>query len=321
MIVPNLLWGGTANYASDLLPRSDTFRKLGDQIEQCLRAAHWHGLEVHVWKVNYNLANAPRTFLNRMRSQGRTQVSVRGEPLDWLCPSHPDNFQLELDSLLEVARKYEVDGLHFDYIRYPHEDSCYCDGCRRRFEKESGKPVQDWPGECHYGARKEEYRTWRCRQITRLVEAVSREARKIRPGIKISAAVFGSYPSCRQSVGQDWPAWVKAGYLDFLCPMDYTESALAFSGLVENQLKLVGGRIPVYPGIGATASRSALTVDQVVNQILAARSLGAGGFTIFNLDGHTINSLVPGLGLGVGSKPSRALHRKTFTKGGAGKDT
>ena len=55
MILPNMLWAGQAHYASDVLPRSATFAKYGDQIEQCLAAAKQHGLEVHVWKVNFNL--------------------------------------------------------------------------------------------------------------------------------------------------------------------------------------------------------------------------------------------------------------------------
>ena len=46
-----MLWGGSAHYASDLLPRSETFEKYGDQLEQCCAAAKKHGLEVHVWKV------------------------------------------------------------------------------------------------------------------------------------------------------------------------------------------------------------------------------------------------------------------------------
>jgi len=81
---------------------------------------------------------------------------------------------------------------------------------------------RDWPKECFSGARKAEYNDWRCRQITSLVAALSREARKIRPKAEDFRAVFGSYPDCRQSVAQDWPAWIKAGYLDFVCPMDYT---------------------------------------------------------------------------------------------------
>jgi len=310
MVIPNMLWGGLARYESDILPRAKILGEHGDQIAQCAAACKKHALEAHIWKVNYNLSNAPREFVEKLRKEGRTQVSARGEPHDWLCPSHPENFKLELESMLEVARKYDVAGLHFDYIRYPDGEHCYCEGCRSRFESESGTKVANWPRDCFRGPRTKEYRDWRCQQITRLVEAVHREAKKIKPGIKISAAVFGGYPVCRESVGQDWVAWIKAGYLDFVCPMDYTESDLGFAALVSRQIELVGKRIPVYPGIGATASRSALSVDRVVGQIHHARSLGANGFTIFNLDRGTIEGIVPGVGLGAGAKPAVPPHRK-----------
>jgi uncharacterized lipoprotein YddW (UPF0748 family) len=310
MVLPNMLWGGLAHYASDLLPRSDTFRQYGDQIEQCCAAAKKHGIEVHVWKVNFNLATAPKDFIARLRREGRTQVTVAGKPCDWLCPSHPENQKLELESMLEVARKYPVAGLHFDYIRYPGRESCYCDGCRQRFEAQSGRKVARWPEECYSGPRKEEYNDWRCRQITALVAAVSGQARKLRPDLKISAAVFGSYPGCRDAVAQDWPEWVKAGYLDFLCPMDYSESDAEFAALVRSQIKLVGGRVPVYPGIGATASHAGLTPDRVAGQIHYARALGARGFTIFNLDRGTAESVVPAVGCGAGTRRAVPSHRK-----------
>ena len=151
---------------------------------------------------------------------------------------------------------------------------------------------------------------WRCRQITRLVEAVHREAKKIRPAIKISAAVFGAYPACRESVGQDWVGLGRR-------PATSTSSARwttpratwRFAGLVANQLKLVDGRVPVYPGIGATASRSALRPTAWSGQIHQARSLGAAGFTIFNLDRETIGQIVPAVGLGAGSQKATPPHR------------
>jgi uncharacterized lipoprotein YddW (UPF0748 family) len=308
MILPNMLWGGVAHYESDVLPSSSTYQQYGDQIEQCLEAAKTHGLEVHVWKVDWNLSHAPREFIDRMHSEGRTQVTRSGEPADWLCPSHPENQRLELESLLEVAEKYDVDGLHFDYIRYPGPDNCFCDGCRERFEATLGQTVENWPEDCASGELLEPYRQFRCDQITRLVEAVSREARAIRPDIKISAAVFSSYPSCRNSVAQDWPLWVREGYLDFLCPMDYTESDAAFEGLVADQLERVGGRIPVYPGIGATATNCNMTADRVVSQIEIARRLGAEGFTIFNLSEGTLQEIGQGVGLGATSTPSVPPH-------------
>jgi len=308
MILPNMLWAGRAHYASDVLPRSNTFREYGDQIAQCVEAAHRHGLEVHVWKVNFNLSGAPGDFVARLRAEGRLQRTARGEEYLWLCPSHPENQKLELESMLEVARNYDVDGLHFDYIRYPNGECCYCQGCRRRFEAESGRAVQHWPEDCYRGPRAEEYRQWRCRQITALVEAVSREARKLRPNLRISAAVFGAYPDCRRSVGQDWVSWVRAGYLDFVCPMDYTPSDTRFAGLVENQVKLVGGRVPVYPGVGVTLGRWTLAPERGVGQVGVARRLGAQGFTLFNFDTYVAEQIVPALGLGASSRKASPAH-------------
>ena len=125
---------------------------------------------------------------------------------------------------------------------------------------------------------------------------MSREARKIRPGLKISAAVFGGYPGCRAAVAQDWPKWIDAGYLDFVCPMDYTNDDQDFARLVRNQVKIVKGRIPLYPGIGAASSLSKLSADRVWDQVRLARSLGAAGFTIFHFDEHTAKSILPELG-------------------------
>jgi uncharacterized lipoprotein YddW (UPF0748 family) len=307
MILPNMLWGGRAHYPSDVLPRSETYAKLGDQIEQCLAASHAVGLEVHVWKVNFNLTGAPREFVARIHREHRNQVSVDGKAHDWLCPSHPENFALELESMLEVARKYAVDGLHFDYIRYPGRDKCYCDGCRQRFEADLGREVADWPADCYAGQLEDQYADWRCDRITRLVRAVHEQARAVRPGIKISAAVFGAYPDCRASVAQDWPEWIKSGYLDFVCPMDYTQSDESFVGLVSTQLRLVDGRVPVYPGIGQWR----LSDDRTVGQIYHARHLGAAGFTIFNLTDASAQSVVPNIAIGVGKQKAVPPHRTT----------
>jgi hypothetical protein len=96
--------------------------------------------------------------------------------------------------------------------------------------------------------------------------------------------------------------------------MDYSESDAEFAALVKSQMKLVGGRIPLYPGIGATASRATLTPDRVAGQIHYARTLGAAGFTIFNLDRGTAASIVPGVGRGAGARPATAPHQTVAKK-------
>ncbi len=306
IILPNMLWGGLAHYASDVLPRSSTYRKYGDQIEQCVKACRKYGIEVHVWKVNWNLSTAPPEFVAKMRGENRLQKNFRREEHNWLCPSHPENFRLEVESLLEVVRKYDVDGIHFDYIRYPGGDYCYCEGCRSRFEAALGRRVDNWPHDVRQGSLREAYLDFRMQQITRLVATVAGEVRRLKPGVKISAAVFGSYPDCRVSVGQDWVAWIKAGYLDFVCPMDYTQDDLAFSRLVQSQLKFVENRVPVYPGIGAWQ----LPPDRALGQIFLARQLQAPGFTIFDLNEDQAMTLLPLIKVGVGGKKAVPPHRR-----------
>ena len=57
------------------------------------------------------------------------------------------DFITKLESMLELVRKYHVDGIHFDYIRYPDLSGCYCPRCREKFEARIGRKVEQWPAE------------------------------------------------------------------------------------------------------------------------------------------------------------------------------
>jgi uncharacterized lipoprotein YddW (UPF0748 family) len=306
-VVPNMLWGGIADYFSTVLPVSDQARARGDQIAQCLAAARKSGVEVHVWKVNWNLGTAPESFVARLRAQGRLQMDAQGGERPWLCPSDPANLALERDSMLEVARRYPVDGIHFDYIRYPDGDSCYCSGCRQRFETSAPAPTTAWPSEVlRGGPLRARFNEFRRSNITRLVRAVSDEVRRLPRKVRISAAVFPNWPACRDEVAQDWAQWVRDGLLDFVCPMDYTASTREFRTRLGVQRTAVDGRIPLYPGIGVSAP--GLDVAQVIGQVRAAREAGLGGFILFNYDARTAREILPAMALGLtraGRSPSQ----------------
>lgn len=279
-VFANLLWAGIAHYPSDLLPVDERVAAEGDQIAECLRWCKELGVELHVWKVNYNLANAPAEFVDEMRAEGRLQRHANGSEVLWLCPSDPRNFALERDSMLEVARKYDVAGIHFDYIRYPDGETCYCDGCRRRFSQDAGAQVEEWPDDVLAGPLAGPYAQWRRDQITRLVRAVADEARRIRPGIMVSAAVF-SWPGAINWVGQDWKHWIDEELLDFVCPMNYTTSREELERMVIGEVNLVEGRIPLYIGIGEFIISE---TQDLVEQLESARRLGADGFVCFSYE-------------------------------------
>jgi uncharacterized lipoprotein YddW (UPF0748 family) len=299
-ILPNMLWGGTAYYPSKVLPEYGELAGKGDQLAQCLAACRKYGVACHVWKVNWNMSGkAPKAFVDRMVKEGRVQKLYDGEVKEsWLCPSHPANRELEIAAMLEVARNYVVDGVHFDYIRYPDGSSCFCDGCRARFEAKLGRAVGDWPRETRReGAVREAWLDFRRSNIDAVVRRVSEEARAIRPGIEVSAAVFRNWPTDRDGVGQDWKMWCEKGWLDFVCPMDYVDSNVAFRNMAAAQ-KEYAGRARLYPGIGLSCWKDPRDAVKLAEQIEIARGLGLSGFTVFNYDAHA-EAVLPYLRLGV----------------------
>lgn len=302
-VLPNMLWGGVAFYQSDVLPVAAAVETQGDQIELCLAACKAYGIQCHVWKVNFNMGGATHQgFVDQMRSLGRVQVDYKGAVQErWLCPSHPDNQQLEVAAMVEVARKYTVDGLHFDYIRYPGQHACFCAGCRKRFESSIGIPVEHWPSDVRDESMlADAWLDFRREQITSVVAAVSLRAREINPDIKLSAAVFRNWPTDRDTVGQDWKRWCDRGYLDFVCPMDYTASNVTFTNMVEQQLGWAGA-VPCYPGIGLSVWDGPMDLVKLIEQINITRQMETGGFTIFNYDLQAVQEALPGLSKGITS--------------------
>ena len=300
-VLPNMLWGGAAFHASEVLPVHESVAERGDQIAECLAACRKHGVECHVWKVNWNMGRwTPADFVAAMSAAGRTQVGFDGSPQErWLCPSHPENRKLEIDSMVEVARRYEVAGLHFDYIRYPDPDHCFCDGCRERFEEAIGRRVPGWPGEVRGDeALRRRWLDFRRDNVTAVVAAVAEAARAARPGIEISATVFRRWPIDADGVGQDWKLWCERGWLDFVCPMDYTHENSQFEALVAHQLEVAGG-VPCYPGIGLSVWPERGDVVKLIEQIGVTRRLRTGGFTVFNLGVAEAREVLPVCGLGI----------------------
>ncbi|MCK5802582.1 MAG: family 10 glycosylhydrolase [Lentisphaeria bacterium] len=302
-ILPNMLWGGLAYYPSETLPVYPEIDAKGDQVDLCLKACKKYGVKCHVWKVNWNMGSrADGAFVKRMVAAKRVQKSFSGEVKErWLCPSHPENRKLEIESMLEVVRKYPVDGVHFDYIRYPDGNFCFCEGCRTRFETGIGHQVENWPGAVREDKKLEQaWLDFRRSNIDAVVKAVSERAHAIRPGVQISAAVFRNWPIDRDGVGQDWKLWCDRKWVDFLCPMDYTPWNETFRSQVVAQVKYAG-QVPIYPGIGLSCWSNPSDAVKLVDQIRIAREEGARGFTVFEYNANA-ESVLPFARLGVTSK-------------------
>ncbi|MDY0149692.1 MAG: family 10 glycosylhydrolase [Kiritimatiellia bacterium] len=300
-IFPNLAWGGCAHYPSKHLPGSDTLRLYGDQVAAVLAAAKPLGMQVHVWMVLWQLTGAPDTFVARMKKEGRLQITSSGSTRQWLSPHHPANRRLLREAVVELATTYPtIDGIHLDYIRLPDSLSCYSASTRTQFESATQQKCKTWPDDVLPGGRRQtEFRRWRTGDITALVTELRAALRQANPTVKLSAAVFGAIQPDGGNIAQYWPDWLRTGSVDFLVPMNYTESSTEFAALVRRQVAQPNAAGRILPGLGVTAAESRLDPAQVARQIALLRQLGCPGFVLFDLSGTLRDETLPALRQGI----------------------
>jgi uncharacterized lipoprotein YddW (UPF0748 family) len=118
-------------------------------------------------------------------------------------------------------------------------------------------------------------------QITMLVERIYKAAKKRRPDVIVSAAVFANDENAYTRRFQDWRHWLELGILDVACPMAYSTDTAVFRKQIEVATATAhkAGR-SVWAGIGAYR----IPVDSTVEKINVARTLGAEGIILFSYD-------------------------------------
>ena len=274
-----------------------------DELRAAIDAAHRQGLEFHAWKVNFNASAGmragagPAALYQQMKADDRLARDVNGVQTAALNPGDPRNRQLEFDAMMELLDNYDIDGLHFDYIRYTEVggdgkenfDFDYGDISRREYEKLRGLTVKNWPADVFAGALKSDYEDWERGNINEVVERVYRETKRRKPRVQVSAAVWRANRKYRAGIKQDWNLWAREGWLDFVVPMDYSADAARFSADMEEQIPNVAGRIPFAAGIGTYLQKSPA---DVVNQIEIARAKGADGYVLFAYNDDNIDAIL-----------------------------
>ena len=286
MAVLRIAGGTAAFYASKVQkdiqdPLAD---EGGDWLKEAVKHAHRNGIEIHPYVNNCIVEGrtSPES-LEMLYQEGRLQVGPEGERINWFCPSQEANIAFMEKVMFEIVTDYDVDGIQYDFIRYPGPSGCFCSHCRSLFEKETGKPVTNWPEDVlSEGPLHEAWIEFRCDRISRIVERISNGIRERKQDVKISAAVFRDWPQCRRSHGQDWKRWCEEGWLDMVCPMNYTLDPHLFQKRAKIHREAVEGRVPILQGIGIHSGQGKMTLPQALAvQIAMSRAAGASGFVCF----------------------------------------
>lgn len=293
-----------ANCAISSVPRSAIFGRYGDQLAACIAAARPYGIRVHAWLFCFSITGATSERREQFRKAGWLLDSTTGGQQDWLDPSSAAVRSKVSAIASEIMGKYGIDGLHLDFVRYQDYYGSLGQGTRTRFTKDvlGGKEVPNWREAAKKAPLFAQIVRWRTKQVTSLVAAIRTAQRRNAPGILLTAAVLGKYPTCVESVGQDWFSWIESGHIDYAMPMNYTEDIGKYGELLAVQLKKKGIANKVVGGIGVTASESRLGAGDVIDQIDALRKGGAAGFILFDLDATLSAEILPVLSLGVTAK-------------------
>jgi uncharacterized lipoprotein YddW (UPF0748 family) len=313
--------GGIEPQPNDLLRQPQSF----DPLSTVLDAARTAGLRVHAW-VNVNLVSSaadlpsarehlvhrhplwlmvPRDIAQEMVAIDPESPAYVGKLARWTRTQSADVEGLYSSPIIpgaadytesivrDIARRYAVDGVHFDYARYPTERFDYSVGAIREFRNavRPGLPVatrraldsaQTIDLFAYPDAMPEEWRAFRVSRMTALMSRLRGAVKSERPDAVVSVAAA---PDMREALDrrfQDWGGWLKTGLVDALCPMAYTPEPARFAEQIA-AARDAAGTHPVWAGIGAYR----LTPTRTVENIQTARRLGATGVILFSYDSLT----------------------------------
>ena len=303
LFIPKLQWAGTAFYPSQWLAPAPSLAQDGDDLQEILDAAKPVGVKVHVgvglWQLSEG-GQAPWGVAEAFRAQGRLDLDAQGREQAGLCPCDERNRKAALDALLELVTRYPVDGVQLDGLGLDGARDGFGPACRARFEAGLGRAVAHWPQDCAPGGPlAADYADFKRRVISGFVQEAATALRSARPGLQLSALVEAYPGRAHEAAFQDWPEWLRAGWLDFVCPVPEAEgpagldAALSAETAAAPAAKLLPGlRIPADAGRGDG-------LDQAAADCRVAAAAGTRGIGLMEWRETLQDGLLPYLRNGV----------------------
>lgn len=235
-----------AYYNSKIEPKNPAVKADFDPLAYLIQKAHnpergEQRLEVHAWLVAYrvripgdNLWQNPEHPFQKypswlsQTSGGAKTIKASGSGFYFFDPGVPQIIDYNLHVVRDIIANYDVDGIHFDYMRYPDSDGSgnqwgFNPVAVERFNNLTGgkgKPKVDDPA----------FSEFRRRQIYDYVRKIYAHVKAWKPHVKVSLAAitWGDIPggdyrktSAYNKVMQDWPQLMNDGFLDVAFPMNY----------------------------------------------------------------------------------------------------
>lgn len=336
-----------AYYASDLEPRpADLARQPAsfDPLATVLAEARANGIRVHAWVVLNLVSSAvelpaapdhlvyrhpewlmvPRQIAQELARLDPGNPAYVGKIARWTrgesetveglytTPLQREAVAYTERVVADLARRYDLDGVHLDYARYPNQQFDYSRfsiaefraDLRPRLSVEARRAVdiEEATDLFAYPDRfPAEWKAFRRTRMTSLVARLRTAVHSSRPAALFTAAVVPDQQDAYDERMQDWRGWLGTRLVDAVAPMAYTQEPARFAEQIAAARDIAGGRV-VWAGIGSYR----LTPAQTIENIQASRKLGTAGFVLFSYDSLT------------GPKPPAPDYLATVSRGAFG---
>lgn len=249
-----------------------------DPLEFWTEAAHDRGLEMHVWLNPYRAhhpTGGPVSEGSMVKKKPELVLPLKVAGYWWFDPTLKGTREHGTAVVMDLVRRYNIDGVHFDDYFYPYSD--YNKG-------------EDFPDSASYAAYvaaggKMARNDWRRDAVNGFIENLYNEIKKEKRHVKFGLSPFGiwrpGYPEGACCFDQydvlyaDAKLWLNKGWIDYFSPQLYWP----ISRMAQSFPLLLGwwkdentqGR-HLWPGIsvGDTTGRS---TTEVLNQIMVTRGM------------------------------------------------
>lgn len=227
-----------------------------DPLAFAVAECHRRGMELHAWVVTLPIGKWGSIGQRRMSSRHPELVKrIKGEA--YLNPECGGTAFYLADLCAEIVSRYDVDGLHLDYLRYP----------------------ETW----NMRGREAEGR----RNISRIAESISRRVRAVKPWAKVSCSPIGKQDdlprqssrgwNARSRVCQDAALWLNNGTMSQLYPMMYFRGRNFYPFAFDWQQSSAGRTVAA--GIGVyqlSPDQQDWTLGEITRQMDVSRAIGLG---------------------------------------------
>ena len=197
-----------------------------DPLALAVAEAHRRGLELHAWFNPYRVRHASAQSAIAPAHISRTHpalVKSYGQSL-WLDPGEPAVQDYSLNVILDVVRRYDIDGVHIDDYFYPYK------------EKDAAGANMEFPDATswgHYvaGGGHLSRDDWRRANVNTFVERLYRAIKAEKSWVKFGISPFGiwrpGHPApirgldAYEELYADARHWLLNGWADYFAPQLY----------------------------------------------------------------------------------------------------